>query len=284
MVSVDVLLPTYNRLESLIMTLCGLSGQTYQDFNLILSDQSREPVISNKVVTTLLRMLEARGRKVQIHYRVPSQGIAEQRDFLLRQSTAKYVLYLDDDVWMEPWVLEKMVTAINTENCGFVGAFPAGLSFINDIRPDQQNIEFWDGPVQPEALTPESSEWQRWNLHRAANLYHISKQLPSNQVRLYKIAWVASCILYHREKLLKVGGFSFWSQLPHFQSGEEVLVQNLLLRRWGGCGIIPSGTFYSELPSTVLNDHGTIDQHALTLLDEMIERYAPKPSLNEAKT
>lgn len=51
------------------------------------------------------------------------------------------------------------------------------------------------------------------------------------------------------------------------------LVQNLLLRRWGGCALLPSGTYHSELPSTVLNCEGTVDGKALDLLPEMVARY-----------
>jgi len=54
-------------------------------------------------------------------------------------------------------------------------------------------------------------------------------------------------------------------------------VQNLLMRRWGGCCILPSGTYSSEVPSTVLNAAGTVDGHALDLLPEMVARYAPPP-------
>jgi hypothetical protein len=79
--------------------------------------------------------------------------------------------------------------------------------------------------------------------------------------------------MYDRVKLLEVGGFSFWPRLPRYHSGEEVLVQNLLMRRWGGCAILPSGTYYSQVPSTVLNEAGTVDGHALDLLAEMIEQY-----------
>ncbi len=37
---------------------------------------------------------------------------------------------------------------------------------------------------------------------------------------------------------------------------------------------MPSGTYYAEVPSTVLNAAGTVDGHALDLLPEMVERYA----------
>ncbi len=276
MKTVDVLLPTFNRLQSLIMTLSGVAAQTLADLHVIVADQSREPARDSQVVQTLLRVIEVRGGSVEWHYRVPSQGIAEQREFLLQQATAHWVLYLDDDVFMEPWVIEQLLTILRAERCGFVGAFPAGLSHRHDVRPHQQLIEFWEGPVRPEVVDPGSPAWERWQLHRAANLYHVSQALPSGEVRRYKVAWVASCVLYDRAKLLEVGGFSFWSQLPRFHSGEEVLVQNLLMRRWGGCGIMPSGTYYAQVPSTVLNPAGTVDGHALDLLPEMILRYAPE--------
>lgn len=275
MTLVDVLLPTCNRLPSLTMTLAGLSGQSLTGFRLILSDQSNQPVIGSPAVKSLLYILESHGCMVETHYRVPSAGIAEQRDFLLNRATAKYVLYLDDDVWMEPWVLKKMVAVLEEQGCGFAGAFPAGLSYRNDTRPEQQKIEYWNGRVTPEAVDPDTPAWERWQLHRAANLYHVSQELKPGEERLYKVAWVASCILYDRQKLVDVGGFSFWQRLPRFHSGEEVLVQNLMMRRWGGCAIIPSGTYYSQMPSTVLNAEGTVDGHAMSLLDEMVSKFAP---------
>lgn len=273
--SVDILLPTYNRLPSLIMCLSGIAGQTCSHYRLIVSDQSDSPTQEDGVIRSLIRIIEAHGGTVEWHYRVPSQGIAEQRDFLLKQATAQYVLYLDDDVWMQPDVLERLLTVIRQQKCGFVGAFPNGLSYRDDYRPHQQHIEFWEGPVEPESVWPDTPEWERNVLHRAANLYHVSLQIPEGQQRLYKVAWIAACILYDREKLLEIGGFSFWDRLPRYQSGEEVLVQNLMMRRWGGCSIAPSGTYFSEIPSTVLNDQGTVDGSALSLLDEMVQKYAP---------
>ena len=273
-IPVDILLPTYNRLTSLILTLAGIAAQTVRDLRVIVADQSQEPAGDARVVQTLRRVIEVRGGYVEWHYRRQVHGIAEQRDFLLKKATADAVLYLDDDVLMEPWVIEQLLDILNTERCGFVGAFPAGLSHLHDVRPEQQLIEYWDGPVSPEVVDPGSPQWERWQLHRAANLYHVSKSLVHEAPpRLYKVAWIASCVLYDRAKLLEVGGFSFWPRLPRYHSGEEALVQNLLMRRWGGCAIAPSGTYYSQVPTTVLNDAGSVDGHALDLLPEMVERY-----------
>lgn len=267
---VDVLVPTRDRLPSLVMTLAGLATQTWTALRLIVADQSAEPVGEAPVVRTLRRVIEARGGSVTWFARPPVWGIAEQRQFLLERATAPLVLYLDDDVLMESWVLGRLVETLTAERLGFVGAFPAGLSWHDDVRPEQQVFEPWEGPVRPEAVDPGSPAWSRWHLHRAANLHHVGRRLPPGRVVRYKVAWVASCVLYDRRKLLTVGGFAFWPRLPRYHSGEEVVVQNLLMRRWGGCAVAPSGTYYAEVPSTVLNPEGTVDGHALDLLPELL--------------
>lgn len=273
MSSLDILLPTANRLESFIMALGGIAGQTVRDPHVVIADQSDRKVTDSPVVQSLFRMLDARGAAVEYHYRLPRRGIAEQRHFLLGRATTPSVLYLDDDVFMEHWVVQELLNVLTEEGCGFVGAFPGGLSFRLDERKQQQRIEYWDGPVKPEAIEPGSERWELWQLHRAANLFHVSRSIPPGEVRRYKVTWIASCILYDRGKLEAIGGFGFWDRLPRYHSGEEVLVQNLLMRKWGGCAIAPSGTYHSELPSTVLNDEGTVDGHAIDLLPEMIEKY-----------
>lgn len=280
---IDILLPTYNRVTSLAFTLAGVAAQTRVDTRLVIADQSDDPVRNEPVIRSLARIIEARGGCVEWHHRSPARGIAEQRAFLLAQARAPKVLYLDDDVFMEPWVLAELAATLDAQCCGFVGAFPCGLSFREDIRPQQQGIEYWHGPVEPEVVEPGSRAWERAQLHRAANLYHVSQTLRPGERRRYKVAWVACCVLYDREKLLAVGGFSFWPRLPRFHSGEEVLVQNLLLRRFGGCAVIPSGTYHAELPSTVLNAQGGIDGHALALLPEMVARYIVNPGYPQTK-
>lgn len=273
---VDILIPTINRRESLICALSGVAVQTLTNLRVIIADQSETSAIESPVVQALLRIIESRGGTVDYVARPAAHGIAEQRDFLLRRASAEAVLYLDDDVFLEPDVVARLLATLDREHCGFVGMFPSGLSFADDVRPQQQAVEYWEGPVQPEVVEPEGSAWQRYNLHRAANTWHVSqrleRELPGAE-RTYKVAWVAQCVLYHREKLLSVGGFSFWERLPRWHSGEDVLVQNLLMRRWGGCALLPSQTYSTQVPTTVLNERGTVDGHALALLRELAERY-----------
>lgn len=252
--AVDVLIPTYRRPAALAVTLTSLCAQTCRDFRIVISDQTEDAdPLSTGEVRAVLRVLRAHGHVVEGHKHLPRRGMAEQRQFLLDQATAPYALFLDDDLILEVDVIGRMLTAIQEEKCGFVGSAVIGLSFVNDVRPHQQPIEFWDGPVRPEEVRPGSREWARHHLHSAANLYHVQQRLglaPECQ-RTYRVAWVGACVLYDVAKLRSVGGFNFWQDLPRDHCGEDVLAQLRVMARYGGCGLIPSGVYHQELPTTL---------------------------------
>jgi hypothetical protein len=137
--------------------------------------------------------------------------------------------------------------------CGFVGSALHGLGYVNVQRPHQQHIEFWDGPVLPERVVPASPAWARHHLHSAANLWHVQQKLglTREHTRHYRVAWIGGCVLFDTTKLRDVGGFDFWPQLPAEHCGEDVLAQLRVMERFGGCGIIPSGAYHMELPTTI---------------------------------
>jgi GT2 family glycosyltransferase len=252
-VLVDVLIPTYNRPGALAVTLTSLIAQKEANFRVIISDQSDPEMLERVEVRAVVNVLRTHGNEIAFFRHLPRLGMAEQRQFLLTQATAPYVLFLDDDLILEDYVIQNMVRVIQEEQCGFVGSAVIGLSFIDDIRPHEQAIEFWNGPVTPETVRPDSPAWQRYRLHNAANLFHVQQNLTisSGHPRRYKVAWVGGCVLYDRAKLREVGGFSFWQDLPPNHSGEDVLAQLRVMQAFGGCGLIPSGVYHQELPTTI---------------------------------
>jgi GT2 family glycosyltransferase len=268
---VDVLIPTYARPAALAVTLAGLAAQSFKSFRLIISDQNEteDEIYQLEEIRAMMHILRAHGHPVEVHKHLPRRGLAEQRQFLLLQSRATYCLYLDDDVFLEPYALELMLRVIKEEKCGFAGSAVIGLSYLEDFRPHEQDCELWEGPVQPEVVTPETPAWQRYRLHNAANLYHVQKQMgatPDNPLR-YKVAWIGGCVVYDTQKLREVGGFDFWRELPKEHSGEDVFVQLRLQKRSGGCGIMPSGAYHLELPTTIPNRE--FDAPKVLKLDEV---------------
>lgn len=253
--AIDILIPTYCRPAALAVTLTSLCAQTCRDFRLVISDQSDQAnhSLAAAEVQVALRVLRAHGHAVVTHQHLPRRGIAEQRQFLLDQAIAPYVLYLDDDLILEPWVIANLLKAMQEESCGFVGSAFIGLSHLQDIRPHQQQVEFWQGAVQPELVQSGTPAWERYQLHNAANVYHVQQRLglTPETTKKYRVAWIAGCILYDRVKLRSVGGYEFWRELPANHCGEDVLVQLRLMAQYGGCGIMPSGVYHQELPTTI---------------------------------
>lgn len=252
----DVLIPTRDRPAELAATLAGLAGQEVAEpFGIVVSDQSEEiPGWQDPAPGGLVRALRYRGHPVLLRHHLPRRGIAEQRAFLLSQSRARYVLFLDDDVWLEPGTVPRLLTAIEQLGCGFVGNAPHGLSYLDDHRPHQQvGYEEWRGRPAPEQISPRGPEWDRASLHTAANLAHVTERLRlrRGEWRAYKVAWIGACVLFDRAKLLAAGGFDFWPLVPADHQGEDVVAQLRVLARYGGAGVLPSGAYHLESPTTV---------------------------------
>ena len=251
---VDILVPTCDRMPALAITLTTLAAQTLPSFRVLVSDQSeRYDVADAEEIRAVARLLRLYGHRVDITKHLPRRGMAEQRQFLLAEARARYALFLDDDVLLEPGVIARMLRAIREERCGFVGCAVIGLSYLHDVRPDEQQIELWEGPVRPERVVPGSPQWRRHRLHNAANLYHVQQRLgasPERQ-RKYRVAWIGGCVLYDTAALRDCGGFEFWNELPREHCGEDVLAQLRVMARYGGCGLLPSGAYHLELPTTI---------------------------------
>lgn len=252
--AIDVLIPTCNRPCALAVVLAALSAQVFERFRIVVADQSdNEGVYSRPEVAAVLRIFRAHDVQVATLRNMPRRGMAEQRAFLLANATAPYCLFLDDDVIIEHDLLRRLYSMIRAQQCGFVGSALHGLSYSDERRPHQQHIEFWEGPVMPEVLAPDGDEWQRHHLHSAANLYHVQSQMKLSReaTRPYRVAWVGGCVLFDTAKLRACGGFDFWQELPPEHCGEDVLAQMRVMARFGGCGIIPSGAYHMELPTTI---------------------------------
>jgi hypothetical protein len=291
----DVLVPTRNRPVELAATLAGLAAQDAGPgglgdggfgglgdvgpgglgdvgpgglgdvgpgglgdvgFGVAVSDQSDGPPgWQHPGVAGLVRALRHAGHPVLLGQHLPRRGLAEHRGFLLSRSRARYVLFLDDDIWLEAGTIARLLTAIRELGCGFVGNAPHGLSYLDVHRPaEEAPFEEWpDRRVRPERLPVRGPQWARHTVHNAANLLHLSERLGlgPGEWRAYKIAWIGACVLYDRAKLLAVGGYDFWPSVPVAHAGEDAVVQLRLQAAYGGAGIVPSGAYHLESPTTV---------------------------------
>lgn len=257
MATVDVLIPTMGRKTGLAMVLVSLLGQTFADFDVVVSDQSddADTYLDSLEIQTAAKALRYHGHNVTLHRHLPRRGLAEQRQFLLEQSDAPYVHFIDDDVVLEPRVMQRLLDVVRTDRCGFAGAAAMGLHYLDDVRPHQEGIEIWRGPVRPEPFAPGAIPLHRHGINVGANALHVEQRLCRHgETVRYKVDWIGGAnVMYDRAKLLDVGGFGFWDRLPPEHSGEDVVVQFLLIHAYGGCGVLPTGTYHLCVPTTVPN-------------------------------
>lgn len=103
--TVSVIIPTYNRKGMLRETLESLAGQTYPSgcFEVILVDDGSTDgtaEIAAEVFPFVLR-----------YFRQSNQGDAEARNLGARQSQADFLVFLDDDILVEPGYLTHLINA-----------------------------------------------------------------------------------------------------------------------------------------------------------------------------
>ena len=251
---IDVLVPTCGRPAALAVTLTAIGAQDYPELRIVVSDQTEgSTALGQPEVVAVLRYLRARGHRLATWHHLPRRGMAEQRAFLLAQVQAPYCLFVDDDVILEPGLIKRLHDLLERQGCGFAGSAVHGLSYLGQERPAQEQLTFWEDRVEPETVMPGSSAWARHHLHSAANLFHLQRRLglTPEGTRAYRVAWVGGCVMFDTAKLRAAGGFDFWPALPSSHCGEDVLAQLRVMERYGGCGMLPSGAYHMELPTTL---------------------------------
>ena len=267
----DVLVPTRNRREALAVTLSGLLAQDLSA-RLVLADQTAGSTVAEQPeIASLLAVMRLRGWEVEVEHRTgPARGVTEQRQHLLDRARRDYLLMLDDDVLLERWVLRQLIDAMDVLGCGFVGMAHAAASYLDDVRPAElEAFELWPGGrVEPERVRKGDPGWERWRLHNAANVAHLLDRLPPGALDArgwapYKVAWVAGCVLFRTQALRAVGGYGFWADLPHNLRGEDVVTQLQVAEQFGGAGLLPSGAWHLELPTSI--EDRSVDAYAAVL-------------------
>src|SRR4029079_12883455 len=102
--------------------LAGLAAQDHP-FDVVISDQSDgAPSFDTPPAQTLLRVLRAAGHRVDTVVHPTRRGVAQRRAAGLSRSRARYALFLDDDIWLEPGTIARLHEAISELGCGLVGA------------------------------------------------------------------------------------------------------------------------------------------------------------------
>lgn len=135
---VSIIIPVFNTLyDDLLKCINSIISQTFSDFEIILVDDG-----SDSEHRTALDDLTTVDSRIKIFHK-SNEGVSVARNFGVSKSLGKYILFVDADDLLTPWLLESGVSAIEKENCDVI----IGKIKTTECRPDKfpvrrENVAF----------------------------------------------------------------------------------------------------------------------------------------------
>lgn len=111
---VSIIMPLYNNQVHIKKTINSVLSQTFENFEIIVVDDCSE---DNSV--PIVQQLVKKDPRIKIFQMSENNGAALARNAGLKESKGRYIAYLDaDDLWEES-KLEKQISFMKKNNCGF---------------------------------------------------------------------------------------------------------------------------------------------------------------------
>lgn len=113
---VTVGIPTYNRPDGLLRTLQQITGQTYRNLEIVVSNNAS----TNGMVAAVLNRCAELDPRIRAVHQSENIGIVRNFKFVLGAATSDYFMWAaDDDEW-DPHFIERCVEAMLASNVGTV--------------------------------------------------------------------------------------------------------------------------------------------------------------------
>lgn len=156
---ISVVIPLYNKQNSITATLQSVLAQTYKDFELIVVDDGSTDNSANVAAATLRECmvygLECRSKII----RKPNGGVSSARNMGIMEAKGEYIAFLDgDDLWDEKYLetLHQLIcdypdAIIYGIGCAQVSSKNMGYSKETDSRRGEvdnvwdYSVHYWTG-------------------------------------------------------------------------------------------------------------------------------------------
>lgn len=112
---ISIIIPVYNSSELLGKCIDSILSQTFNDFECILVDD-----FSSDLSYKICHGYSLKDKRIRIFHNNQNYGSSISRRIGLEQSLGKYILFVDSDDWIEPFMLEKMYIKSKVEDLDIV--------------------------------------------------------------------------------------------------------------------------------------------------------------------
>jgi len=125
---ITILVPVYNAGDYLHQCLDSIVGQTYQNLQVVLVDDG-----STDDSWQICQEYASKDKRVEAYHQ-ENQGVAAARNALLEHVRGDYVIWVDSDDWIEPDMIEFLVSQANNSGADVVTCG----NVINDAPTSKQ--------------------------------------------------------------------------------------------------------------------------------------------------
>ena len=110
---VSIGIPTYNRPDGLSRTLECITTQTYQNIEIIISDNCSPNIATTQVAQAFM----AKDERIHYFRQEENKGATFNFQFVLEQATGKYFMWAaDDDEWEDTYIEKCLEKFKNNDN------------------------------------------------------------------------------------------------------------------------------------------------------------------------
>lgn len=104
---VSIIIPVFNtKYEDLLKCLDSILAQTFPNFEVVIIDDGSEDYYGNR----LDELVQLDSRISVFHKK--NEGVSVARNFGVNKATGQYILFVDGDDILTPWLLESAVQAV----------------------------------------------------------------------------------------------------------------------------------------------------------------------------
>ncbi len=188
-IGVSIILPTYNRINTLKECVLSVQSQSYQNWELIIIDDS-----STDDVEIFIQPFILDDMRILYHKNKFKKGLPGSRNVGISISKYDLILFIEDDLILEPNMLELLLNAYNTiESSGEpVGAIAPSRPWIydKDLSTKEYIDNFLESPCKRSRYTG-----------------IISCNFVPKFQKVMEVPDVHSCSLYPKKVITEVGGY-----------------------------------------------------------------------------
>lgn len=157
---ISVVIPLYNKEQSIISTLESVLAQTYTDYEIIVVDDGSTDN-SREVVKELRNKSQTTNERFQIITQVNS-GVSAARNAGIMAAKGDYIAFLDgDDLWTSDY-LDTLATLIRDyPNAGLYSIGYQSIS-VSEVSTLEKNIKYKSNSYRGPVHAPWNGEYSIW--------------------------------------------------------------------------------------------------------------------------